>query len=113
MLHIAGASLSCPHNFFNEKASILHAAPKKFGGRPFLKRGDPSTFSAHGQISITIGRGNKDLISRIQRPNVSRVAGFNNASGWATTREVRPPNFSTTTFSTKFSQKLRCSDFEM
>jgi len=25
MNHIAGASLSCPQNFFNEKASILHA----------------------------------------------------------------------------------------
>jgi hypothetical protein len=40
-LHLAGASLSCPQNFFNEKASILHA-PKKFGGRTFLKQVEPS-----------------------------------------------------------------------
>ena len=113
MLHIAGASLSCPHNFFNEKASILHAAPKKFGGRTFLRTGR----------TVHIFRARSDLLYHRpgqQRPHLENstaesftCCGFNNASWRATTREVRLPNFSTTTFSTKFSQKLPCPHFEM
>src|SRR5271166_1801036 len=113
MNHIAGASLSCPPNSNNPKRQHFARAKKSSAAelfsnrsnRPHLPRTVRSPLPSAAATKTSPGEFNGRIFHEPRIEECFRVGYYEG--------KVRPPNFSATTFSATFSQKLACPNFEM